>query len=32
MPKTRIMIYGDSNTHGYNAVDASRFDENTRWI
>lgn len=31
MPKTRIMIYGDSNTHGYNAVDGSRFDENTRW-
>ena len=31
MSKTRIMIYGDSNTHGYNAVDASRFDENTRW-
>lgn len=31
MPKTRIMIYGNSNTHGYNAVDGSRFDENTRW-
>jgi len=31
MRKKRIMIYGDSNTHGYNAVDASRFDENTRW-
>jgi lysophospholipase L1-like esterase len=25
------MIYGDSNTHGYNAVDASRFDETIRW-
>lgn len=31
MAKTRIMIYGDSNTHGYNAIDGSRFDENTRW-
>ena len=31
MSKKRIMIYGDSNTHGYNAVDAGRFDENTRW-
>ncbi len=29
--KKRIMIYGDSNTHGYNAEDGSRFDENTRW-
>lgn len=26
-----ILIYGDSNTHGYNAADGSRFDENTRW-
>lgn len=29
--KKRIMIYGDSNTHGYNAEDGSRFDENIRW-
>lgn len=29
--KKRIMVYGDSNTHGYNAEDGSRFDENTRW-
>ena len=29
--KKRIMIYGDSNTHGYNAEDGGRFDENTRW-
>lgn len=29
--KKRIMIYGDSNTHGYNAEDGSRFDEKTRW-
>ena len=29
--KKRIMIYGDSNTYGYNAADGGRFDENTRW-
>lgn len=27
----RILIYGDSNTYGYNAIDGSRFDANTRW-
>ncbi len=27
----KIICYGDSNTFGYNPVDASRFDENTRW-
>ncbi len=30
MPKT-ILCFGDSNTHGYNAEDGGRFDENTRW-
>ena len=29
--KKRIMIYGDSNTHGYNAENGSRFDMDTRW-
>lgn len=29
--KKRIMIYGDSNTHGYNAENGSRFDVDTRW-
>ena len=27
----KILCYGDSNTFGYNPVDASRFDEKTRW-
>lgn len=27
----KILCYGDSNTFGYNPVDASRFDEETRW-
>ena len=27
----KILCYGDSNTFGYNPVDSSRFDENTRW-
>ena len=27
----KIICYGDSNTFGYNPVDGSRFDENTRW-
>lgn len=31
MSKTRILIYGDSNTYGFNADDHGRFDENTRW-
>ncbi len=26
-----IVCYGDSNTFGYNTIDNSRFDENTRW-
>ena len=30
--KKRIMIYGDSNTHGYNAEDGSRFDENVKLV
>ncbi len=29
--KKRILCFGDSNTWGYNGVDASRFDEDTRW-
>lgn len=29
--KKRIMIYGDSNTYGYNAEDGGRFVKNTRW-
>ena len=29
--KKRILCFGDSNTWGYNAVDASRFDERIRW-
>ncbi len=29
--KKKIICYGDSNTFGYNTVNASRFDENTRW-
>ena len=27
----KILCYGDSNTFGYNPVDSSRFDKNTRW-
>ena len=27
----KILCYGDSNTFGYNTLDGSRFDENTRW-
>lgn len=27
----KIVCYGDSNTFGYNTLDSSRFDENTRW-
>lgn len=27
----RILCYGDSNTWGYNPVDKTRYDENTRW-
>ena len=27
----RILCYGDSNSWGYNAETAGRFDENTRW-
>ena len=27
----KIICYGDSNTFGFNTVDNSRFDENTRW-
>ena len=27
----KILCYGDSNTFGYNPVDASKFDEKTRW-
>lgn len=29
--KKRILIYGDSNTHGFDAETGGRFDENTRW-
>ena len=27
----KIICYGDSNTFGYNPVNSSRFDEDTRW-
>ena len=27
----KILCYGDSNTFGFNPIDGSRFDENTRW-
>ena len=27
----KIICYGDSNTFGYNPLDGSRYDENTRW-
>lgn len=26
-----ILCFGDSNTHGYNPKDGTRFDKNTRW-
>ena len=26
-----ILCFGDSNTHGYNPIDESRYDENNRW-
>lgn len=29
--KKRIVCFGDSNTWGYNPLDASRYDESTRW-
>ena len=29
--KKRIICFGDSNTWGYNPLDGSRYDENTRW-
>ncbi len=29
--KKRIICFGDSNTWGYNPIDGSRYDENTRW-
>ena len=29
--KLRIVCFGDSNTWGYNPVDGTRFDEDTRW-
>jgi lysophospholipase L1-like esterase len=29
--KKHIICYGDSNTHGYRALDNGRFDENQRW-
>lgn len=29
--KKNILCFGDSNTHGYNAIDNSRFDETKRW-
>lgn len=31
MEKIRILIYGDSNTYGFDAENCGRFDENTRW-
>ena len=27
----KLILFGDSNTYGYNPVDCSRFDDNTRW-
>ncbi len=27
----KILCYGDSNTYGFNPIDFSMFDENTRW-
>ena len=27
----KIICYGDSNTFGYNPLDATQYDENTRW-
>ena len=29
--KKRIICFGDSNTWGFNPLDGSRYDENTRW-
>ncbi len=29
--KKRIICFGDSNTWGYNPINGSRYDENTRW-
>ena len=31
MTKKRILIYGDSNTYGFDPDTFGRFDENTRW-
>lgn len=31
MTKKRILIYGDSNTYGFDADTHGRFDEDTRW-
>ena len=31
MTKKRILIYGDSNTYGFDGATRERFDENTRW-
>ena len=29
--KKHIVCFGDSNTHGYCAMNDGRFDENERW-
>ncbi|MBR5316220.1 MAG: acylhydrolase [Firmicutes bacterium] len=31
MEKKRILIYGDSNTHGFRVEDGLRYDRDTRW-
>lgn len=31
MERKRILCYGDSNTHGYNPTDGSRFPKEIRW-
>ena len=31
MEKKRILIYGDSNTHGFRVDNGLRYDRNTRW-
>ncbi len=31
MTKKRILIYGDSNTYGFDAEHCGRYDEDTRW-
>ena len=31
MEKKRILIYGDSNTHGYRAEDGLRYEKDQRW-